>query len=463
MRAGFLFAAIFLSCASQQKLPPGNELEMGEQETDAEGNTVGDSRLGSSSAELAKAFDPPAPSAPEPAQAKSAPAPVEPDYTAQERQDFAVRLDEAKRMVAHGEVETAVPALDALEHDAPRIGPEQVQAVLEQHVKLGVDQKDWKLARKAAERWLIACGPDRIDACRSKATGALAKVASAKSPEANAAKSRVTAAKTADRCLIDAENAVRAHAPLPGCLDGAGAHYRHHGDKLMAARVALVKAQAAAADEAKKDRADELYAYAAKVCDEPRCSTVRRRALKSGGWLALQNGDPYVAARMMIEEMGIGAERLPPDKKRYARTAEVDKVCAALDARDGAGACRKLEKQVLGEYIFTDFSTKKAGVGLAADTVRTVNEHFNVSLQECLAAEAARLKPPAYETYQVKWMVQNDGRVDQVHLARKDQDETDLAMCLRRVFVVWRYPRYEGEAQHVEQSFTVSAHEHARR
>lgn len=463
MRAGFLFAAIFLSCASQQKLPPGNELETAENDSDAEANTVGDSRLGSSSAELAKAFDPPPPTSPPPKQTQAAPPPAEPDYTAQERQDFAVRLDEAKRMVARGELDTAVPALDALEHDAPRIGPEQVVAVLEQHVKLGVEQKDWRLARKAAERWLTACGPDRVDACRAKATGALAKVASAKTPEANAAKARVTAAKNADKCVVDAENAVRAHAPLPTCLDGAGAHYRHQGDKLMAARVALVKAQAAAADDTKKERAGDLYEHAAKVCDEPRCATVRRRALKSGGWLALQNGDPQLAARLMIAEMGVAAERMPPEKRRYARTADVDKVCAALDARDGAGACRKLEKQVLGEYMFTDFSTRKAGVGLAADTVRTVNEHYNVSLQECLAAEAARLKPPAYETYQVQWMVQNDGRVDQVRLARKDQDETELAMCLRRVMVVWRYPRYDGEAQHVEQSFTVSAHEHTRR
>ena len=94
--------------------------------------------------------------------------------------------------------------------------------------------------------------------------------------------------------------------------------------------------------------------------------------------------------------------------------------------------------------------------------VRTVNEHYSVSLQECLSAEAARLKPPAYETYQVVWMVGNDGHVDQVHMARKDQDETELAMCLRRVFVVWRYPRYDGEAQHIQQSFTVSAHERGR-
>lgn len=462
MRAGFLFVSIAAACATGQRLPPGNELETAENDSAAEANTVGDSRMPTSSAELARAFDPPPPAA-EPRQEARAPAPPpEPDATAQERQDFMVRLEEAKRLVARSDWESAGPALDLLEHDAPKLGPPELQAVLEQQAKAGVAQKEWRLVRKAAEAWLESCGPEHVDACRIKALAALNKVAVAKSPEAEKAKARATAVKMADRCLLDAENAVRAHAAVPGCLDAAAAHYRAQSDRLMGARVAMVKAMAAALDEKKRERAAELYEFAAKVCDEPRCAAVRRRALKAAGWLELENGDPARAARMMIEEMGVGAERLPPDKKRYARTPEVDKVCAALDARDGAGACRKLEKQLLGEYIFKDFSTQRAGNGLAADTVRAVNEHYIVSLQECLAAEATRLVPPAYETYQVGWMVQNDGRVDQVHMARKDQDETELALCLRRVFPLWRYPRYEGEAQHIEQSFTVSAHQRVR-
>ncbi|MBK7861941.1 MAG: hypothetical protein IPJ65_25660 [Archangiaceae bacterium] len=466
MRAGslLLLSVWACACASQQRLPPGNELENAESGEGAEPSTVGQSKMPSQSAELARAFDPPPPTEKQkPAAAPSAPAaPVEPDATAQERADFQTRLDETKRQVARQDFETAGPALDVLEHDAEKLGPVELQAVLELEVKLNLAQKEWRGVRKAAERWLEACGPDRIDACRGKAIAALNKVAYAKSPEAEKAKARATAAKTADRCVIDAENALRAHAGLPGCLEAAAAHYRGQSDRLMGARVALAKAAAAAHDDKKKERASELYQFAARVCDEPRCAQVKRRALKAAGWLELQTGDPATAARLMIEEMGIGAERLPAEKKRYARTTEVDKVCAALDSRDGAGACRKLEKQVLGDYIFKDFSAQKAGVGLGADTVRTVNEHYNVSLQECLAAEAARLVPPAYETYQVQWMVHNDGRVDDVHMARKDQDETELALCLRRVFPLWRYPRYDGEAQHIEQSFTVSAHQRGR-
>ncbi len=462
MRAGrfSLTTALLVACASSHKLPPGNELETSDTQTEAEANTVHQSKMGTQSVELEKAFDPPPPPAVQPKVVPAAPVRVEPDLDAQARADFKTRLDEAKRLVSRNDAETGAPMLDSLAEDAPKVGQAEVLAVVELQVKLQLQQKekDWRAVRKGAERWLESCGPDKIDACRAKALGALSRVASAKSPEAAAAKARVTAEKTADRCVLDAENAVRAHAPVPGCVEAAAAHYKHESDRVMSARIALVKAQAAAAGD-KKDRAVELYEFASRVCEEPRCGSVRRKALKLAGWLELENGDPVHAAKLMIEEMGVGAERLPPDKRRYARTPEVDKVCSVLDGRDGPGSCRKLEKQLLGDYIFKDFSMQKVGIGLAADTVRTVNEHYNVSLQECLAAEAARLVPPAYETYQVQWMVSNDGRVDQVHMSKKDQDETELAMCLRRVFVVWRYPRYDGEAQHIEQSFTVSAHQ----
>jgi len=470
MRAGFfsltttLVAGALLATCAAHHLPPGNELEMAESQTEVEANTVDQSKMPTQSQELEKAFEPPPSPHVQPKAVQAAPEPKAPDLDAQARADFKTRLDEAKRLVSRNDEETAGPQLESLAEDAPKMGPSEVLAVIELQVKLLLQakEKDWRAVRKASERWLEACGPDKIDACRAKALSALSRVASAKTPEAAAAKARVTAEKAADRCVLDAENAVRAHAQqLPGCIESAAAHYKHESDRVMSARIALAKAQAAAAGD-KKDRAVELYEFAARVCEEPRCASVRRRALKLAGWLELENGDPQKAARLMIEEMGVGAERLPADKRRYARTPEVDKVCAVLDGRDGPGACRKLEKQLLGDYIFKDFSTQKAGTGLAADTVRTVNEHYNVSLQECLAAEAARLVPPAYETYNVQWMVGNDGRVDQVHMGKKDQDDTELAMCLRRVFVVWRYPRYDGEAQHVQQSFTVSAHQRRR-
>jgi hypothetical protein len=456
MRRAVFCIVLAASCASQQKLPPGNDLESPDERTNIERNTVNESKMPASSPELAKAFDPP----PAPTrQASNVPAPEKPaDDMVAVREAFQQELNLARKAVA-AQTDDAPAQLESLERDAQRLGPLELQAVLELAVKHFTNVKDWRAARKASERWLNACGPEHVDACRFRALGALNRIAGQKTPEAALAKNFATAVHTADECMQKAEAAARMRVPMPPCLEGALATYRGHGDKLMVARGQLCKALAAAAAEPnKKALAVQLYEHAAGTCEDPRCASVRRRALKLAGWLVMED-DLHKAAKLMLEEMALSATMLPDDKRRYARTPEVEKVCAVLDAKEGVGSCRKLEKAVVGDYMFKDFSTQKAGVGLKADTVREVNEHFSVILQECLAEEAERLKPPAYETYHVEWMVMNDGHVDQVHMAHRDQDETPLAQCLRTQFGVWRYPRYDGEAQHVEQSFTVSARE----
>jgi hypothetical protein len=458
MRAGVFVNLLLVACASQQKLPPGNELENPENEA-GEQNTVNQSRMPNSSTELAKAFDGPDPAKPKAQQSNvPKPAPVT-DEMASVREAFQQELNCAKNAVA-SQAEDAAGQLESLERDAQRLGPAEVQSVLELAVKNFTQLKDWRGARKASERWLNACGPEHVESCRAKALQALAKVGAQKDKpaEATAAKNFATAIHTADECLQQAEAAARAKAPLPGCLEGALATYRGRGDKLMVQRGQISKGLEAATDSKKKQHALSLYEHAASTCDEQRCVNVRRRALKLAGWLAMED-DLHRSAKLMLEEAHLSATTMPDDKRRYARTPEVEKVCAALDAKEGAGACRKLEKQVTGDYMFKDFSTQKAGTGLKPDTVREVNEHYGVILQECLAQQAERLVPPAYETYQVEWMVNNDGHVDQVHMAHRDQDNTPLAECLRAQFAWWRYPRYDGEAQHVEQSFIVSARE----
>src|SRR5258706_13921875 len=91
MRAGFVFVLSALACANH-KLPPGNELENPDGDAEGEANTVGDSRMPTSSNELAKAFEPPPPPTP----AKQAPSatplpPPDPDTGQQERQAFSTR------------------------------------------------------------------------------------------------------------------------------------------------------------------------------------------------------------------------------------------------------------------------------------------------------------------------------------------------------------------------------------
>ena len=150
---------------------------------------------------------------------------------------------------------------------------------------------------------------------------------------------------------------------------------------------------------------------------------------------------------------------MPADLRLYARAPEVDPACAAYDAKAGAGACRKLEKKLFGAWTFRDFSSVTERGALAADEVKTVNEHFGCLLQECLTAQAERLTPGEAVVYEVEWAVTNAGRVSEVHLSRKDQEAGPLLDCLQKQFGIWRYPKYRGELQHVAQKFTVSAHE----
>src|SRR4051812_46106216 len=99
MRAGVFVILFACGCASQQKLPPGNDLENAEQDA-YEKNTVGESRMPGASTDLAKAFDAPEP-AKSPALKSNVPsaAPVVDDMAAV-REAFAQELALAKKAVA---------------------------------------------------------------------------------------------------------------------------------------------------------------------------------------------------------------------------------------------------------------------------------------------------------------------------------------------------------------------------
>jgi hypothetical protein len=89
--------------------------------------------------------------------------------------------------------------------------------------------------------------------------------------------------------------------------------------------------------------------------------------------------------------------------------------------------------------------------------VREVNAHYGFTLQPCLEQQAARLIPPAEERYDLRWVVLNDGTVSALHMDRKDREEGPLAACLREKLSLWRYPRFEGELQIIQQQFLVTA------
>ena len=131
---------------------------------------------------------------------------------------------------------------------------------------------------------------------------------------------------------------------MPACLDTSIGIYKRLGDGLMLTRTHLLKAKIAAADPAKAGEEVAQLNRATKDCEEQRCISIRRRALKSLAYAHWKQNDSESAAKAMMAEARAGAPLMPADQRAFARTAEVEKLCAALDKRDGPGACRKLEK-----------------------------------------------------------------------------------------------------------------------
>lgn len=469
MRRALLAFLLVSSCAERQQLPPGTELETAEPAPGpAAVEDAGVSEMPTTSdKELATAWEPakPAPKpAPAPAgEAAPAAAPdeetVEKQLSAQAEAESRAKLKDllvgGKRALSRKEFDDAKTiAQGAIEVAADLSPTEQTQAI-ELSYKVAVAVADVAGAVRQAERWLKSCGPDKVDACRAKAIAALKGVGKIKGASAATLNEKLKAVKDADTCVTQGE-AKRQAAP---CLDQALGFYKRQKDKLMVARVAWVKASAALADPKKSGDVDALLKKVDAECTEARCASLRRKALKTAASLALAAGDAEGAATASLKEMRLGALVLPADRRPYARSPEVDKYCAAYDAKAGAGACRKLEKKLNGEWVFRDFSAGKGAKEFPADKVKSVNEHFNCLLQECLTLEAERLTPPEQVVYDVHWSVTNDGRVGEVGLGRKDQEAGPMLACLKRQFLVWRYPKYVGELQHVEQRFTVSAHE----
>ncbi len=408
-----VFALGALGCAGQKSISSGYPL--------SEASSDRSSSHSTSSDDLAAAFD--APSAP----------------SGSSEQNFSPRAS----------------------HPSPRtqggLANEMVEA-LELRYQQAISSKDFDLAAEVAQRWLLSCGPEMTDACRKRALSALSRAArhSAKAQ----AQDQLARIQASDACVRKAEGRAKSGEKFPQCADAALALYQELGDRLMIARLLSAKGRCFAADPRQRQEAAQVFKQADQACDEHRCLEVRIRALRSLYTLHIRLGEVDLAARAALAEMGLAAQKLPSDRRAYARTAEVDKACEALDRRDGLGSCRRLEKSMLGTYAFHDFSEQASTrEGLSAEDVRQVGQHFHVLIQDCLAEEAERLEPPASVTFRLHWMVLHDGRVDQVVFDRRDQSQGPFAECIRRQFALWRYPRYPGEFQHVDQAFSINTRE----
>jgi hypothetical protein len=303
-------------------------------------------------------------------------------------------------------------------------------------------------AQRAARAWHSTCAGDGLDACRAAALNALVSTARLDPSTTRALRDEVADVQRAEACFKASERAKRPER----CFADAEKTAKQQRDELLLARASFVRALAA--PEAKQAA---LLSAVGEHCEAPACVTVRRRALAQLVARARAEKKLEDAARFALKDAQAFASLAAENERVWARPAETDAVCAAFDGANGPGACRKLEKQLTGGWTFKDFSKERPRDGLSSDQVRSVNEHYAPLLQECLSAQARRLKPPDAVRYELRWMVFNDGRVGELHLKSPAADESELGLCLRAQFETWRYPRYDGEWQHVEQAFTITA------
>lgn len=357
---------------------------------------------------------------------------------------LAAKVAELKQAQQAGDLDSAGAAAKDVFKLLKGASPPAQQEALQQAYSVGAARRDQALARRAAERWYTACGPEKPRACQHRALAAM--------DEAGTKDKAAQLRKAAD-CVERAEAA----GEPQDCLSSAAGTFRRMGDRLMAARAGLVQAMAKAKG-ASPQKVVALLGPASKACPEPRCADVQRRAFKALVPAYLKLKDPTAAAKAALKEVELKAQLMPPEERPYARTPALDQACAALEAKSSPGACRKLEKSMLGRYFFHDFSRQtEPGTGLPHDKVKMVNEHYGVSLEECFNAQAQRLRPHETETYKVRWTILNDGRVDAPRMDRRDQDGGPLGECVKQRLRIWRYPKYKGEWQNVEQDYKVEA------
>jgi hypothetical protein len=370
------------------------------------------------------------------------------------KERFEQELAEGLKAVHEHRANDARGAAKAALAQARPLGPKEEQRAWVLGVRVATDQKDEQGLLKAVRGWLIACGPTGTDSCRRTAISALLSPAFQGGAHARLAAQAQLATNT-DACLQRAEAVARPTPKPPACLNAALASYRRTRDRLMIARALHARALAGRAGSPRV-LLEKLKAVS-RGCPEERCKALRARVLKEALPLFDQLQDAKGGATFALEQLKLETDRSPQDERRYARTREVEAACERLDSRDGGGACHRLEKALMGSYVFWDFSKEQVpGEGLPSEVVQRVSRQYEVLVNDCLKAEPRREHAAEDVTrYGLHWTVLNDGHVAELRMERKDLESSPLAQCLREAFTTWRYPRYGGQLQHVDQEFTL--------
>ncbi len=378
---------------------------------------------------------------------RNVPAPPLPDdVDAKLRATFEPELAAAKKTLEAGDAAGAKEQLTMLELSAFVLGgPERVRVHQLQRLA-AVALNEHKSLPELDAKWLAACGPNDVATCRTSALEATATYD----------KARAEKVRAADACVATAEKSPG--KPGPACLGAALALYKKADDSLMVARVELVNALVLAADPKQAKAAKKALTKLGETIDG-RNGHVRQAAFDARAKLELAEDNVKEAAKTALLGAEAFASTLPLEQRTWARTQMVDVACAAYDKLKGVDACRQLEKQVIGAYVFHDFSKEHLGDRqlINHETLVRVNEHYGILIKDCLAAEIREIADKAAVSYLVNWLVITTGRVDNFHSVSTEQDQSRFVVCLREQFGYWRYPSHEGDPQRITQGFSVKS------
>lgn len=378
---------------------------------------------------------------------RNVPAPLLPDDpNAQLRATFEADFKAAKAKLDGGDAAGARDAAAMLELSAFVLGgPDRVRV---QHLAraAAVALQDTKSLPAIDEKWLAACGPNDVETCREEALNALAA----------AEPGRAEKLRAADACVLSAEKAPGKKPPA--CVAGALALFQKSDDSLMVSRIDLLNALVLAADPKQAKAAKKALGKIGETLDG-RNGHVRQQAYDARAKLELAEGAIEDAAKSALAGADALASTMAPEQRFWARTKMVDVACAAYDKEKGVDACRALEKQALGFYVFHDFSKEHLPDRqlISHEKLVAVNAHYNILIKDCLASEIKEIADKAAVSYLVYWLVLGSGRVDNFHSESSSQDQSRFVQCLRAQFGFWRYPSHEGDPQRIKQGFSVKS------
>jgi len=202
---------------------------------------------------------------------------------------------------------------------------------------------------------------------------------------------------------------------------------------------------------------DELdkYREGAELCSGLACPAARRRLLGRIARLQEKRGKLEEAYRLYAVINKETHAALPPEKRRYQRSADLDRVCGRLRQAGGSTACLTIERKAAGYGTFHDRSRAPVRSELSKAAMREVHQEYIPLLHACLfeAARSGEVEPG--ERFELNWAVTNEGRVTRFE-AYPSVDGLRLGACFHQALSLFRYPRYRGERRTVTVPLAVN-------